>query len=137
MKQYIGYADGASSGNPGDAGIGIVLLEDGKEILRLSKFIGKATNNEAEYISILTLLSLLVDHKIKDIKIFTDSELMVKQFAGDDIIKDEKLKELYDKIMVFGREIKFTIEHVDKEKNGDADKLAKQGSKRGGKLKNV
>ncbi|HNZ28519.1 MAG TPA: ribonuclease HI family protein [Candidatus Goldiibacteriota bacterium] len=137
MSKYLGYADGASSGNPGDAGIGIVIKEDGKEVLRVSKYIGVATNNVAEYMAIIKLLEMTDDLEIDEIEIFSDSELAVKQINGEFKINDEKLKELNDKVHSFSKITKFTVTHVGREKNSDADKLAKEGSKRGGKLHNV
>ncbi len=139
MKQhdnYTAYIDGASSGNPGDAGIGIVIYKNNEEILRESRYIGVQTNNFAEYKAFLSLLEILDKHSIKNIKIFTDSELLVKQLKGEYKVKNDAIKNFISKIKKFNK-IKFEIEHIPRTENKEADKLAKQASKRGGKLKNV
>jgi|DewCreStandDraft_4_1066084.scaffolds.fasta_scaffold11289_8 ribonuclease HI len=136
MDVYTAYIDGASSGNPGDAGIGIVIYKNNEEILRESKYIGMQTNNYAEYMAFLSLLEILDKHSIKKIKIYTDSELLVKQIKGEYKIKNEAIKSFIEKIKKY-KNIKYEIEHITRDKNKEADKLAKKASKRGGKLKNV
>jgi ribonuclease HI len=76
------YIDGASSNNPGPAGIGIVFIQDEQIIYTVSKYIGEKTNNEAEYIALIEALNLVLDQDIKSIKVFSDSELVVKQIKG-------------------------------------------------------
>lgn len=136
MENYTAYIDGASSGNPGDAGIGIIIYRNNEEILRESKYIGVQTNNFAEYKAFLSLLEILDKHSIKNIKVFTDSELLVRQLKGEYKINNEAIKNFIAKINQF-KKIKFDIEHIPRAKNKEADKLAKQASKRGGKLKDV
>jgi len=133
---YTAYIDGASSGNPGDAGIGIVIYKNNEEILRESRYIGVQTNNFAEYKAFLSLLEILDKHSIKVIKIFTDSELLVKQLKGEYKVNNEAIKNFILKIRQF-KKIKFEIEHIPRLKNKEADKLAKQASKRGGRIKDV
>lgn len=133
---YTAYIDGASSGNPGDAGIGIIIFKEDEEILRESRYIGVQTNNFAEYKAFLSLLEILDKHSIKKIRVFTDSELLVKQLKGEYKIKNEAVKNFIEKIKKF-KNIKFEIEHIPRTKNKEADRLAKQASKRGGKLKDV
>ncbi|MFP4466244.1 MAG: ribonuclease HI family protein [Candidatus Goldiibacteriota bacterium] len=135
MKGYSAYTDGASSGNPGDSGIGIVLYKDGESIYSESKYIGVTTNNVAEYTAVVTLLNTAVQNGIKELKIFTDSELLVKQMSGEYKIKNEKLKELIGQINSFKAKINFTLKHVLRDGNTEADKLARQGSKRGAAAK--
>lgn len=137
MNTYTAHIDGASSGNPGDSGIGIVLYKDGEEMLRISKYIGQATNNVAEYTALLTLLNSVKKHLIKKIKIYSDSELLVKQLSGEYKIKNMALKVLVEQIHAYKKEIDFTVEHVGREKNKEADDLAKKASKRGGKINDV
>ncbi|MCX8094430.1 MAG: ribonuclease HI family protein [Candidatus Goldbacteria bacterium] len=139
MKQkevYTAYIDGASSGNPGDAGIGIIIYKNKEEILRVSRYIGMQTNNFAEYKAFLSLLEILDKHSIKNIKVFTDSELLVKQLKGEYKINNEAIKKFITEIKKY-KKIKYEIEHISREENKEADKLAKQASKRGGKLKDV
>ncbi len=135
--EYTAYIDGASSGNPGDAGIGVVVYRDGEEIARESKYIGKQTNNVAEYSALIRLLEMLENHSIKEVKVYSDSELLVKQVLGEYKIKNEALRELMSRIAQHKKRIKFTIEHVRREKNSEADKLAKAASKRGEMIQDV
>jgi len=131
MSDYTAYIDGASSGNPGDAGVGLVIYKDGQEVLRESKYIGKETNNVAEYSALILLLDIAKKHKISRIKVFSDSELMVKQLKGEYKIKNEGLKKLVDRVIKAKKYVKFFLEHTPREKNSEADKLAKAASKRG------
>ena len=131
MAKYTGFTDGACSGNPGDSGIGIVMYKDKDEIFRESKYIGVGTNNTAEYTALLTLLKVVKMHRIEEIDIFTDSELLVKQLSGEYKIKNETLRGFIDEIKVFRKDFKFTVSHIRRELNAEADELAKQGSKRG------
>ncbi len=137
MAKYTAFIDGASSGNPGDAGIGIVVYKDGEDIVRESKYIGKETNNVAEYTALLTLLEMLEHHGIKEIEVFSDSELMVKQLSGEYKVKNEGLKPLFMKALAHKKKIKYSVGHVRREKNTEADKLAKKGSERGKRLSDV
>ncbi|HDQ25268.1 MAG TPA: ribonuclease HI family protein [bacterium] len=79
---YTAYIDGASSGNPGDAGIGIVVYRGDEAVLSISKYIGKQTNNYAEYTALLTLIEALKKHGVKEAKVYSDSELVVRQLSG-------------------------------------------------------
>jgi len=134
---YTAFIDGASSGNPGDAGIGIVIYKDKEEIVRESRYIGIQTNNFAEYTALTVLLEMLEKHGIKHVKIFSDSELVVKQMSGEYKIKNQDLRVLALKAQSFKKKIKFTLEHIRREGNDEADDLAKSASKRGGKIKDV
>lgn len=135
MPEYTAYIDGASSGNPGDAGIGIVILKDGKEIFRESRYIGRETNNVAEYTALLTVLKVAEKHKIEGIHIFTDSELVVKQLNGEYKIKNSVLKVLAAEAVEKKNTVNYGLSHIKREKNSAADKLAKEAVKRGGAAK--
>jgi len=135
--EYTAYIDGASSGNPGDAGIGIIIYKDKEEMVRESRYIGIQTNNFAEYTALTVLLEMLEKHGIKKARIFSDSELVVKQMSGEYKIKNQDLKVLAIKAQSFKKKIKYTLEHIRREGNDEADDLAKSASQRGGKLKDV
>jgi ribonuclease HI len=130
MKTVI-YCDGGSRGNPGPAAIGVILTEEkGKVIKEYAEKIGRATNNEAEYESLIFALQkaklLFGGKKAKtmDIEIRTDSEFVVKQMNGKYKILDRKIEQLFLKTwnlkIDFG-DVKFI--HVPREKNWEADKL--------------
>src|SRR5262245_14320473 len=89
--------DGGSRGNPGPAGIGVVIrAADGTPLLTLGRFIGRATNNVAEYRALITALEQAKTLGAKKILIRGDSELIIKQMRGEYRVKHPDMKELYD-----------------------------------------
>lgn len=119
------YIDGAAEGNPGDAGIGIIIIEQEKEILHISEYIGFTTNNVAEYFALIRgmIESLLLG--IKKIKIFSDSELLVKQMKGSYKIKTSHLFPLFYLAKNLSKKFEnMQIEYIHRERNIKADKLA-------------
>ena len=135
--KYTAFIDGASSGNPGHAGIGVVIYKGKDQILMESKYIGETTNNVAEYSALLHLLEMAEKHKIKHLDVFSDSELLVKQLSGEYKVRDERLQEFVKRAIAHKKTIKYTVTHIPREKNKEADKLSKEGSKRGGSIRNV
>ena len=124
MKYQL-FCDGASRSNPGDASIGISILLDGKEVHTISKKIGIATNNEAEYQALIHGLNYCVDNSIKEIEVFLDSNLVVEQVNKNFKVKAENLKVLNSKVDDLIQEFNFIeINHVYREENKRADQLA-------------
>lgn len=122
------YCDGASRGNPGDAGIGFILIFNGKKI-EMSEYIGKTTNNVAEYTALIKGLEEAIKVGIKEIKIFLDSELIVRQLNGVYNVKNKNLILLYFNVKeLLSKFKKYEIFHINREQNTFADKLAKEGS---------
>lgn len=94
-KKLVLYSDGASRGNPGPAGIGIVICDERGEVVKeYEEFIGTATNNIAEYRALIKALELASNFPISEVECFSDSELMVKQLKGDYAVKNPRLHEL-------------------------------------------
>lgn len=130
-KNLIVYTDGASRGNPGNAGIGVVLYDDKEnELKKHKKFIGQQTNNIAEYTALVESLNLLESLALNDSKItfYSDSNLLVNQISGNFIIRNEGLRKLS---LEFWRLVKklgleFDIIHIPRDKNKVADKLANE-----------
>jgi ribonuclease HI len=126
------YTDGCSRGNPGPAGIGVLIINnDGREIKRISEYIGEATNNIAEYRAILRAVNECESRKIDEAIFFTDSELIVNQLNKSYKVKDEKIKTLYVKLL--NKLINFknwSIKHIPREDNKIADSLANQALKK-------
>ncbi len=119
------FVDGASSGNPGKAGIGVVLQIEDDEF-ELSEPIGVTTNNVAEYKALIEGLKLALDKKIDSIEVFSDSQLVVKQIKGEYAVKDEQLKRLHKEAnKLIKRFRNFNITHIPRDKNKKADMLAK------------
>ena len=126
MKIYL-YIDGASRGNPGLGGAGAYLADEkGKEIRRLTKYLGIVTNNVAEYAALLLGLKEVQKKKLKDIMIFSDSQLLVRQIQGVYQVKNTILKKKYEEVMKILRNFNYEIFHISREKNKMADQLANE-----------
>ncbi len=125
------FTDGACSGNPGPAGVGVVILEDGKKIKEISKAIGDATNNIAEYTALVFALQEALILKAERLSVFSDSELMCRQVKGEYKVKNPSIRVLFDQVqyLISGFN-EFTLSHVPREKNKDADRLATQSLKK-------
>ena len=122
------YTDGAARGNPGPAGIGVVVKRGSQTMLEISDFIGKATNNVSEYLAFIRGLEEALVLGANKIECFADSELLVKQIKGEYKVKNEGLVPLYYHAKSLIKKFKtFNIEHTVREENKHADQLANQG----------
>lgn len=130
---YEAYVDGASSGNPGDAGCGIILFSpSGEEILRESLYIGRTTNNVAEYTAIKRALSIALEMGIKELTIYSDSSLVVNQLNGRFRVRDKNLLKHHDQVISLARGLdRFLVKYIPRDGNKIADKLAKEAIRRG------
>ena len=126
MKETLEiFIDGACSGNPGQAAIGIVLKKHGQKIQEVSKTIGEATNNIAEYTALIYALQEALVQKAQQIKIYTDSELIYNQVIGQYKVSHEKLKPLFDQVQHLAKGFKhIDIQCIPREENKEADRLA-------------
>ncbi len=121
------FIDGACRGNPGPAGIGVIIKNDKKVLKEISQSIGDATNNIAEYTALKVALSEAGLLTKGVLKIFTDSELLAKQITGAYKIKNENLAVLYQEVAQLSLQFKSVeITHVKRERNKEADLLATQ-----------
>jgi len=125
-KKLILYLDGASRGNPGPAGIGILILDKKrKKIKEISKYIGETTNNIAEYNALIYGLDEAQMLKADQVVLNMDSELVVRQLNGEYRVKDNDLKLFFEKALHILKGFdSFEINHIDREKNKEADRLA-------------
>lgn len=125
-KKLFLYTDGASRGNPGPSGIGVVILDARKKKLKeLSKYIGETTNNIAEYNALICALEEASALAADEVVIYMDSELMARQLSGEYRVKSDEIKPLFEKALGMLKNIgSFEIRHIEREKNKDADKLA-------------
>jgi ribonuclease HI len=128
QKEWVVMVDGAARGNPGPAGCGAVIYdENGVVVKQLSRYLGHATNNVAEYEGLLMGLEALLQLGQKRIVVQSDSELLVRQLNGRYRVKDEKLKVLFQRAMTLLRQFdSYRILHVGRELNKVADRLANQ-----------
>ena len=123
--KYKVFCDGASRSNPGEAAIGVSIETDGKEIHTISKTIGIASNNEAEYLALDSALEYCLKNDFMNLEIFLDSKLVVEQLNGNFKVKSNNLKPIRDKILEHIKELQFvSISHVYREHNKRADELA-------------
>ena len=120
--------DGGSRGNPGPASYGVVIRDPRGEIVaRLKKYIGRTTNNVAEYYGLIAALDYAQSNSIKALRIESDSELLVKQMRGQYKVKSADLKPLYERAKKMSATIPaFRIDHVYREQNREADVLANE-----------
>jgi ribonuclease HI len=115
------YIDGGSRGNPGEAGIGVHF----PGVVRIAEYLGTATNNFAEYSALVTALRYAVFTRCDELQVYADSELVVKQILGEYQVKNENIRPLYNAAVRWIRLIpQFSISHVRREENKEADKLA-------------
>src|ERR1700679_3499089 len=127
------YCDGGSRGNPGPAGFGVFIQGSRGEVVgELSEYLGKHTNNYAEYSGLLAALDFAVTQGHRRLKVVSDSELMVKQIKGQYRVNSPELRPLYDEAKRrIARLDHFQIQHVLREKNRHADRLANVAMDRG------
>lgn len=121
------FTDGASRGNPGESGIGIILKDSkGKRLASWHGFIGISTNNRAEYAALIALLERMQSVACERLIIHSDSELMVRQLTGKYRVKDAGLKEYHRRAsaLLAARPSRTLIRHVPRAMNRDADRLA-------------
>ena len=125
---YVAQIDGAARGNPGPASYGVVLRgPDGGAIDSLGKYIGRTTNNVAEYYALIAALDAAAARGVRRLRIQSDSELLVRQMQGAYKVKSADLKPLHERAQKAARALEFfAIEHVPRERNREADELANQ-----------
>jgi len=120
--------DGGSRGNPGPAAYGVVIRDPrGQVVARLKKYIGRSTNNVAEYYGLIAALDYAESHQVRALDVESDSELLVKQMRGQYKVKSEELKPLFERAKKMSQTLEsFRIEHVYREQNREADALVNQ-----------
>src|SRR6266480_7828369 len=120
--------DGASRGNPGPAAYGVVIRDArGEAVAKLKKYIGRFTNNVAEYYGLIAALDYAESHGVRAIRVESDSELLVKQMRGLYRVKSADLQPLYERAQKMSAGFdSFRIEHVYREQNREADALANE-----------
>ena len=134
FKDVVVWTDGASEGNPGPSGIGIVFEKpDGSEIGQYAECIGEATNNQAEYRALIKAAGICAEWGVERFTLKSDSELMVRQLNGEYRVKNESIQMLFSEAMAFLWKFKgWKADHVPRTKNVKADKLSKLALKKPG-----
>jgi len=126
--QVIAYTDGASRGNPGPAAAGFVLIDtDRRQLQAKSFFLGRTTNNVAEYTAIIKALETAKEIGAKELTVFSDSELLVQQINGKYKVKSEQIRPLFKQAIELLSEFEnYKVRFIPREKNKEADKLVNQ-----------
>lgn len=120
----VAYIDGGARGNPGEAGFGVYLKDPAGREHNIYGYLGVKTNNYAEYAALLAALRYSLRKKISRLKVYSDSELLVRQIKGDYRVRSESLKSLHaEALRLISRLGEFDIEHVPRWENRAADKL--------------
>ena len=129
----IAHVDGGARGNPGPAGYGVVITDQiGRKVASLSEYLGPQTNNYAEYNGLLAALDYAIEHGPRALKVVGDSELLVKQIRGEYKVKSPTLLELYQRAKkMIGQLEWFSIQHVLRGGNQEADRLANMAMDKG------
>jgi len=135
MKVLDIYIDGASKGNPGPSGVGVIICMGGSTVKNISSYIGNTTNNVAEYTALVYALEEALMMKADCLKINTDSQLLYRQLKGYYKVKHPNILPLYERIKHLLSGFKdVTLCNIPREKNCGADKLATEAVKKQAKL---
>lgn len=130
---YTAHCDGGSRGNPGPAGFGAVIEDPkGQVAARLSEFLGRQTNNFAEYKGLLAVLEWARGHNVHQLRVISDSELMVKQMKGQYKVASPGLRPLWEEARRLASQLeRFEIQHTLRGGNREADRLANEAMDKG------
>jgi probable phosphoglycerate mutase len=130
---FTAHCDGGARGNPGPAGYGAVMEDPkGEVVARLSEFLGRQTNNYAEYKGLLAVLAWAVGNGARRLRVYSDSELMVRQMKGIYKVKNPGLRPLWEEAQQLVRRLDgFEMRHTLRGGNKEADKLANAAMDRG------
>jgi ribonuclease HI len=130
MNKLELYIDGACKGNPGPGGVGVVIRRDGKTIKEISKYIGESTNNIAEYTALIFGLQESLILRAESVKVNTDSQLLYRQLCRVYKVKHPNIIGLYNQaLQLVGGFKEFSISHIPRANNAEADKLATRAIK--------
>jgi ribonuclease HI len=124
MSDLVAYVDGGCLGNPGPSGIGVVIDGCADGPIRISKWIGHQDNNVAEYVALMEALQYAVGRKAKTLHVYSDSEVVVRQMRGEYACRSARLYSLHWTCLKLARSLGFSISHVPRENNAEANRLA-------------
>jgi ribonuclease HI len=124
MSDLVAYVDGGSHGNPGRSGIGVVIESPGGEKTRISKSIGHQDNNVAEYVALLEALQHAITVKARSLRVYSDSQIVVKQMLGEYACRSPRLHALNWTCRKLASSVDFSIEYIPREHNQEANELA-------------
>lgn len=121
------FIDGASAGNPGNVGIGYLIYRDNNLVKKNGIYLGIQTNNFAEYMAFIFALTEVLGMTEREVEVFSDSKLLCEQLNGNFKVKNKNIYPLFVLAKnIVSKFTKFSITHIEREKNTDADKLASE-----------
>jgi ribonuclease HI len=124
MPELVAYVDGGCLGNPGPSGIGVVINGGVDGPVRIAKWIGHQDNNVAEYVALMEALQYAVARKARKLHVYSDSEVVVRQMTGEYECRSPRLYSLHWTCRKLARSLAFSISHVPREYNVEANRLA-------------
>lgn len=124
LPDLVAYIDGGSLGNPGSSGIGVVIDGAATGPIRIAKWIGRQDNNVAEYVALMEALQCALSLHAQRLHVYSDSEVVVKQMTGEYKCRSPRLYSLNWTCRKLARSLDFSISHVRREKNAEANTLA-------------
>jgi ribonuclease HI len=124
MPELVAHVDGGSLGNPGPSGIGVIINGCESGTIRIAKWIGRQDNNVAEYVALMEALQCAVSLKARTLHVYSDSEVVVRQMNGRYRCRSPRLYSLHWTCCKLARALKFSISHVRREDNAEANRLA-------------
>jgi ribonuclease HI len=124
MPELVAYVDGGCLGNPGPSGIGVVICGCAEGPVRIAKWIGHQDNNVAEYAALMEALQFAVSLNARKLHVYSDSEVVVRQMTGEYVCRSPRLYSLHWTCRKLARSLKFSISHVRRELNAEANGLA-------------
>jgi len=124
MAELVAYVDGGSQGNPGPSGIGVVIDGCASGPIRIAKWIGHQDNNVAEYVALMEALQCALSLNAQALHVYSDSEVVVRQMRGEYICRSSRLYSLHWTCRKLARALRFSISHVPRENNAEANRLA-------------
>ena len=130
MSELVAYVDGGSLGNPGPSGIGVVINGGETGVIRIAKWIGHQDNNVAEYAALLEALQCAVSLNAKKLHVYSDSQVVVRQMRGEYTCRSPRLYSLHWICRKLARSLNFSISHVPRENNAEANRLANAAVRR-------
>src|SRR6266581_1269079 len=124
MFDLVAYVDGGSLGNPGSAGVGVVIEGSESGRITIGKWIGRQDNNVAEYLALLEALQCAVTLKARKLHVYSDSQVVVRQMKGEYSCRSPRLYSLNWICRKLARSLHFSISHIHREHNAEANRLA-------------
>jgi ribonuclease HI len=130
MPELVAYVDGGCLGNPGPSGIGVVISGCSDGPVRIAKWIGNQDNNVAEYAALMEALQFAVSLKAQKLHVYSDSQVVVRQMTGQYSCRSPRLYSLHWTCRKLAQALKFSISHVPRENNAEANGLAQSALRR-------